>query len=145
MQNRVVESPPQSSHMTPKKPGRDQKPARAIGLGVLAILLFDAIPLTLASQSPRPGSQLRITTKSLPNATVGVEYYAVIAAAGGEPPYDCSGKGLPPNIMFHYDSDTLGGKATTSGTYPVVITVKDSADPPHTASATFSLRIVAAK
>ena len=85
MQNRVVESPPQSSHMTPKKPGRDQKPARAIGLGVLAILLFDAIPLTLASQSPRPGSQLRITTKSLPNATVGVEYYAVIAAAGGEP------------------------------------------------------------
>ena len=119
--------------------------ARAISFGTLTLLLFNGVHLALAAQSPQAPMKLTVTTKSLPNATVGVEYYAVIAAAGGEPPYDCSGTGLPPNIAFHYTSDTLGGKATTPGTYPVVIAVKDSADPPHTASATFQLTVVAAK
>lgn len=106
---------------------------------MLTLFCFGAIS---ASQAPSP---LRITTKSLPTATVGVEYYAVIAATGGEPPYDCSGKGLPPHIAFHYASDTLGGKAATAGRYPVVITVEDSADPPHTASAQFTLTVLTAK
>ena len=117
---------------------------RAISFGTLAILLLVGARLALAT--PRQGSmKLTITTKSLPNATVGVEYYTVIAATGGEPPYDCSGTGLPPKIAFHYTSDTLGGKASTAGTYPVVITLRDSADPPHTATATFKLTVVAAK
>ncbi len=119
--------------------------ARALSLGVLVFLLFSGVHLALAGQSPQTSAKLTITTKSLPNATAGVEYYAVIAATGGEPPYDCSGTGLPPNIAFHPTSDTLGGKSTTPGTYPVVITLRDSADPPHTASATFQLTVVAAK
>ncbi len=117
---------------------------RAISFGTLAILLLVGARLALAT--PRQAStKLTITTKSLPNATVGVEYYAVIAATGGEPPYDCSGTGLPTKIAFHYTSDTLGGKAATAGTYPVVITLRDSADPPHTATATFKLTVVEAK
>lgn len=133
--------------MTTEKRNRDSQIARGFGIGVLALLLFGAIHLALASQSsqaPAP-PQLKITTKSLPNATVDVEYYAVIAATGGEPPYDCSGKGLPPSIAFHYASDTLSGKAITPGAYPVVITVEDSADPQHTASANFTLTVLAAK
>ena len=115
--------------------------ARAIGVVTLVIVLFAGVVLDLAAVSPQASKKLAITTKSLPNATVGVDYYAVIAATGGEPPYDCSGTGLPPNIAFHYASDTLGGKATTPGKYTVVITVKDSADPPHAVSATFQLTV----
>jgi hypothetical protein len=118
--------------------------ARATGVVTLVIVFFGGLVLDLAAVSPQASKKLAITTKSLPNATVGVDYYAVIAATGGELPYDCSGTGLPPNIAFHYASDTLGGKATTPGKYTVVITVKDSADPPHTASATFQLTVVAA-
>ena len=119
--------------------------ARAFSMALFAPLLLGGLHLALAAQSPAPAAKLTITTKSLPDATVGVEYYAVIAATGGEPPYDCSGKGLPPNIAFHYASDTLGGKPTTPGTYTVTITVEDSSDPPHTASATFKLNVLAAK
>ena len=119
--------------------------ARAVSIGTLAILLLVGARLALASPQSQAAAKLTITTKSLPNATVGLEYYAVIAATGGEPPYDCSGTGLPPQIAFHYTSETLGGKATTAGTYPVVITLKDSADPPHTATATYKLTVVAAK
>ncbi len=129
--------------MTPKQ--REKHCARAISLGLVAIVSFGAVHLASANQSSKAPAQLRITNKSLPNATVGVEYYAVITATGGEPPYDCTGKGLPPNIAFHPASDTLGGKATTPGTYPVVITVEDSADPQHAASANFTLTVLPAK
>ena len=118
---------------------------RAIGLALLAIVFLGAIGLGSAKQSSKVPAPLRITTKSLPPATVGVEYYAVIAATGGEPPYDCTGKGLPPNIAFHPASDTLAGKATTPGMYSVAVTVEDSADPQHTASANFTLTVLPAK
>jgi len=130
--------------MNPNQIRCRRNPGRAISFGTLAILLFLGAGLALAA--PRQATaKLTITTKSLPNATVGVEYYAVIAATGGEPPYDCTGTGLPSKIAFHYTSDTLGGKATAAGTYPVVITLRDSADPPHTATATFKLTVVEAK
>jgi hypothetical protein len=131
--------------MNPNQIRRRRNLGRAISFGTLAILLLVGARLALAAPQSQSAAKLTITTKSLPNATVGVEYYAVIAATGGEPPYDCSGTGLPPQIAFHYTSETLGGKATTAGTYPVVITLKDSADPPHTATATFKLTVVAAK
>jgi hypothetical protein len=123
----------------------ETKLGRAVSIGLLAVVIFHGLRLASANQSPKPASQLRITTKALPKATVGVEYYAVIAATGGEPPYDCTGKGLPPNIAFHYNSDTLGGKASTPGTYPLVITVEDSADPQHTGSANLVLTVAPAK
>ena len=119
--------------------------SRAIGVALLTMILFGGALLASAQQTSKPAALLRITTKALPKATVGVEYYAVISAAGGEPPYDCSGKGLPANIAFHPNSDTLGGKPTTPGTYPVVITVEDSADPQHTATANFMLTVAPAK
>ncbi len=119
--------------------------ARVLGVGALSILLLGGVIFAVAAQSPQGSKSLAITTKSLPNAVVGVEYYAVIAATGGEAPYDCSGKGLPPGIAFHYASDTLGGKPATPGKYVVVITVKDSADPAHTVSAKFELTVSAGK
>jgi len=131
--------------MNPRRLVRGSKLARLASFAALEIVFFGGVLLALNVPAPQGSSKLAITTKSLPNATVGVEYYAVIAATGGEPPYDCSGTGLPPNLAFHYTSDTIGGKATTPGTYSVVITVTDSADPPHSASATYRLAVLAAK
>ena len=131
--------------MNPKRLARGSKLARFVSFVALEIVFFGGVLLALSTPAPQGSSKLTITTKSLPNATVGVEYYAVIAATGGEPPYDCSGTGLPPNLAFHYTSDTIGGKATTPGAYSVVITVTDSADPPHSASTTYKLTVLAAK
>lgn len=131
--------------MIPTSGASGSKLARVVSVMAIAILCFSGFRLARSAPAPQAASKLTITTKSLPNATVGVEYYAVIAATGGEPPYDCSGVGLPPNLAFHYTSDTIGGKATTAGTYSVVITVTDSADPPHSVSATFKLTVLPAK
>jgi hypothetical protein len=143
MQNRVLGAWTRKIYMTPER--LPTVSSRAISRVLLAILFCGAIHLASANQGSKAPAPLRISTKSLPPATVGVEYYAVIAATGGEPPYDCIGKGLPPNIAFHPSSDTLGGKATSAGSYPVVITVEDSADPQHTASASFTLTVMPAK
>lgn len=124
----------------------ETKYARSISAGLLSIAMLGGVRVAVgANQGAKPAAPLRITTKALPKATAGVEYYAVIAATGGEPPYDCTGKGLPTNIAFHPDSDTLGGKPTAPGAYPVVITVEDSADPQHSASANFTLTVEPAK
>jgi Putative Ig domain len=131
--------------MNPRRRVRGSKLGGFASFAALEIVFFGGVLLALNAPAPQGSSKLAITTKSLPNATVGVEYYAVIAATGGEPPYDCSGTGLPPNLAFHYTSDTIGGKATTPGTYSVVITVTDSADPPHTSAATYKLTVLAAK
>jgi hypothetical protein len=120
--------------------------ARAASLTAAAILLFNCIQMGLSAPQPQSASKLAITTKSLPNATVGVEYYVVIAATGGEPPYDFSGTGLPQGLAFHPASDTIGGKATTAGTYSVVITARDSTIPTEqSASVTLKLVVAAAK
>lgn len=112
----------------------------------VAILLFNCVQMGLSAPQSKGAPKLAITTKSLPNATVGVEYYAVIAATGGEPPYDFSGTGLPQGLAFHPASDTIGGRAATAGTYTVVITARDSTIPSEqSASVTLKLVVVAVK
>jgi hypothetical protein len=133
--------------MNPKRLACGSKVARAAAsLAAVAILLFLGVQRVLSTAAPQGSSELTITTKSLPNAIVGVEYYAVIAATGGEPPYDFSGAGLPPGLAFHPMSDTIGGKTTSPGAYSVVITAHDSTMPTsHGTSATLKLTVVAAK
>lgn len=133
---------------------RCSKIACPISLATVAFLLSIGVRTGSGAPTPQASSQgagkgsgkLAITTKSLPNATVGVEYYAVIAATGGEKPYDFSGTGLPQGLAFHDMSDTIGGKATTPGTYSIVITAKDSTTPDEqTTSVTLKLTVAAAK
>ncbi|HEV2202615.1 MAG TPA: Ig domain-containing protein [Bryobacteraceae bacterium] len=132
--------------MNLKRVARGSAFARAARLAAAGILLFNCIQIGLSAPQSKGAAKLAIATKSLPNATVGVEYYAVIAATGGEAPYDFSGAGLPQGLAFHPASDTIGGKATTAGTYSVVITARDSTFPAEqSASVTFKLVVVAAK
>jgi hypothetical protein len=130
------------------------KVSRAICFAAVAFLFPIGVRTGSGEPAPQASSQragkssgkLAITTKSLLNATLGVEYYAVIAATGGEQPYDFSGTGLPDGLAFHDMSDTIGGKANTPGTYSVVIRAKDSTTPEEqTATATLKLTVVAAK
>jgi Putative Ig domain len=120
--------------------------ARVLIAAAAAMLLMQfGQPAQARRALTQAASNLQITTKALPDATVGIEYYCVMAASGGETPYDFSGTGLPPNLAFHYASDTIGGKATTPGAYTVVITVKDSSDPQKSASVTMKLNVLAGK
>lgn len=107
----------------------------AAGVFAAAILLCTALQVageTPAQQeAPKP---LTIKTDSLPDAMVGMAYKATIYPTGGHFPYEFSGTGLPDGLAFGYASDTIYGKATKSGTYDVVITVKDGSKPPQTAT-----------
>jgi Putative Ig domain len=120
--------------------------AGVVGGAALAILVSSAFQPASSMQAPQQSKKLTVTTKTLPNATVGVGYYFVATASGGERPYDFSATGLPEGLAFHPASDTIGGKAATAGTYSVVITARDSTLPkPQTASVTLKLTVLPAK
>jgi len=70
----------------------------------------------------------RITTESLPNASVGTEYNQLVQVTGGEPPYVCflSSGTLPPGITLN-ENCTLTGLPTSAGNYTFTIKAEDSA------------------
>ena len=70
----------------------------------------------------------RITTESLPSASVGTEYNQLVQVTGGEPPYVCflSSGTLPPGITLN-ENCTLTGLPSSAGNYTFTIKVEDSA------------------
>ena len=115
-----------------------------MGLAVLAILLCTAAQL--AGKSPaqqKAPAPLTITNTLLANARAGADYKETIYPDGGKFPYEFSATGLPPGLAFGYASDTIYGKATTAGSYDVVITVKDGSKPPQTATLKTKLTVTA--
>ena len=93
-----------------------------------------------------------VTTTSLPSGSVysssnKIHYSATLAAIGGNLPYKWSlaaGSGpLPPGLRLS-SKGVISGKATTAGTYPFVVQVKDkkTTTKPHTQNtATMELSI----
>ena len=74
---------------------------------------------------------LSITTKSLPNATVNVQYSQKLQATGGAGAYSWSvlpGGSLPPGITLNVD--TLSGTPTVPGNYSFTVQVSDGTNPP---------------
>jgi hypothetical protein len=120
---------------------------RNVLLALAAIGILSAIQV--ARGTPRPqADNLKITNDSLPNATVGLDYYCVIAVSGGKKPYDYAATGLPPGLAvgaLKYAHDTILGKPTQAGTFSPVITVSDSTQPmPVTTTVTLRLTVVPA-
>jgi hypothetical protein len=70
---------------------------------------------------------LRLTTTVLNGATVGVNYFSGLDAAGGTPPYRFSlaGGALPPGIALAADGN-LRGLPTTAGSYRFDLEVTDA-------------------
>ncbi|MBZ5584904.1 MAG: putative Ig domain-containing protein [Acidobacteriia bacterium] len=86
---------------------------------------------------------LTITTATLPNATVGAPYSALVAATGGALPYTWSATGLPAALAINAATGQITGTATVPQLSPgnAIVTVKDSASPPNSASRTYSLTV----
>jgi hypothetical protein len=132
--------------------GGREKPRNSRGLwGVCLALSMVVIvsAILVARAAPLPQSDdLKITNESLPNGTVGVDYYCVITVSGGKRPYDYAATALPPGLAvgaLKYAHDTILGKPTQAGTFSTVITVSDSTQPmPVTTSMTLKLTVLPA-
>jgi hypothetical protein len=70
----------------------------------------------------------RIVTESLPPATLGTSYVAVLEAAGGETPYTWSQTGLPLGLALDAATGEISGTPERAGSANVTITIRDSAN-----------------
>jgi len=82
---------------------------------------------------------------SLANGQVGVAYSGQLSAAGGTPPYNFTGTGLPAGLSLS-GSGALTGTPTASGNFVLTATVTDSAllNAAHSGSARFPFTIAPA-
>ncbi len=84
---------------------------------------------------------LVITTTSLPNGTVGVDYSTSLAASGGTRPFLWYILGdLPPGLAFSASTLVIRGTPTAAGTFSFTVRVTD--DGKATASRTFTVTII---
>ena len=92
--------------------------------------------LSLAIAAP----DLVITNSGLTgNAVQGVAYTTTMTATGGTGAYNWSATGLPAGVTIAQATGIISGNPTVNGTFPVVITVTDSATPAVSTSKTLSL------
>jgi hypothetical protein len=84
---------------------------------------------------------LKVTTTSLPNATVSVAYSATLAASGGTAPYTwsiVSGQ-LPAGVALTASTGVIAGTPTLSGSYPITVKANDSANAAAQAALTIAV------
>src|SRR5262245_26574938 len=88
---------------------------------VLRIIVgfFCAASFLICAEELQAQGQPNITTTSLPNGTIGVEYVQTLAATGGIRPYTWSviQGALPTGLSLSASFGEIGGTPTTSGTF----------------------------
>ena len=89
---------------------------------------------------------LSITTQApLPGGVIGVAYTQTFAATGGTSPYQWSvSAGTAPTGLALNAAGSLTGTPTAAGTFNFTLQVADSASPPRTATASFTITVIAA-
>lgn len=85
------------------------------------------------------GSNLAITTASLPGATEGTAYSTALAASGGTSPYTWTAGGAFPAGLSISTSGVISGTPTVAGSFNVRVNVTDSAA--ATAARAFTLTL----
>ncbi len=104
------------------------------GFGSNAVQAFDLIVV----------GPLGIGTLSLPDGTVGSQYFAGLTAIGGTAPYSwaVSAGSLPAGLNLDTTSGVVYGTPTTAGTSNFTLTVTDHSSPPQSASESLGIAVV---
>jgi lysophospholipase L1-like esterase len=101
-----------------------------------------------ASLSLKIGSELPVTivTKSLENASQGVGYSQILAAAGGTQPYTfaITTGALPAGINIDPNTGVISGTATDTGTSTFTLEAHDSSQPAQSTTESLALAVNAA-
>ena len=105
--------------------------------------LVEASQLWGADTGTLPISPLTMGTTSLPAATGGAAYSAVLAAYGGATPYTWSvtAGSLPPGLSLDPSTGVISGTPDVTGTYDFTVTVTDAESPAVTASRALSISV----
>ena len=67
-----------------------------------------------------------ITTTGITPPVIGTSFSVAFSATGGTPPYTWTATGLPTGVTLS-STGTLSGTPTSAGTFPITVTVTDSA------------------
>jgi hypothetical protein len=87
-------------------------------------------------------SPVQITTTTLMAATQGNSYSATVAATGGTTPYNWTvASGSLPAGLSLATNGTISGTPSSSGSFPVGVTVTDSSSTPQTATQSYTLTV----
>ncbi len=83
------------------------------------------------------------TTSPITPGVINVAYTNTLQATGGTGPYSWSitPASLPPGLTIAASTGVLSGTPTLLGTYPMSVTVTDSASPQHSVTATITIVI----
>lgn len=100
-----------------------------------------SFPFTVNPVGGGGGSALAITTTSAPSGKVGDAYLASVAATGGIQPYTFAHTSPAIPGLTYNANGSVSGTPQIDGTFVWQVQVTDSAVPPATQSATFSIVI----
>jgi hypothetical protein len=89
----------------------------------------------------RVNAPFSFTSSSLPSAAVGVAYNAAISASGGVSPmtWGITAGSLPAGLTLSTSTGVVSGTPTTAGTSNFTVQITDSANPPRSGTASFSI------
>ena len=91
-----------------------------------------------------PVGTVDLATPANQSSTAGQPASLALSASGGIAPYTFSATGLPAGLSLNASTGAITGTPTTAGTSTVTVTVRDSASPATTDSATFTWSVAAA-
>jgi streptogramin lyase len=118
------------------------------GASTFTIRVTDASnPALTATMQYTLETMLHITPSSLGRLTAGTPVSKTFTVSGGTAPYALSLLDLDtvPGLEFSFDEGTdeglVSGTPTTAGTYTVTAQASDSADPQHSGSHTFKVKV----
>jgi Putative Ig domain len=126
------------------KPLRKQTVAvqRIIPAVVVVVFISAAFAQTPGTTAPT----LTITSQALPTAAPRQQYDFTLEATGGVPPYrwEVTSGELPNGVDLNATTGVISGVPAETGQFEFVVTVSDSAEPPHTATRNFAIGSVEA-
>ena len=99
----------------------------ALGVFTVSVTVKDSVGATAPASlsltvNPAP---VTITTTGITPPVIGTSFSVGFSATGGTPPYTWTAAGLPNGVTMS-SNGTLSGTPTSTGTFPIIVTVTDS-------------------